>query len=84
MTMPTGPINPQHGGLNPRSHDARLVAGLDPSAAVPNPCRAHVAVTAAVHTWAPVPARIAVAGGDAAGAVATPRTPDIAEVTCRP
>jgi len=55
--------------------------GWTPSAAVPNPCCAHVAVTAPVRTWAPVPARIAVAGGGAAGAVATPRTPDIAKVT---
>jgi hypothetical protein len=37
MTMPTGPINPQHGGLNPRSHDARLVAGLDPERNGPGP-----------------------------------------------
>ena len=37
MTMPTGPVNPQHGGLNPRSHDARLVAGLDPERSGPEP-----------------------------------------------
>lgn len=37
MTMPTGPVNPQHGGLNPRSHDVRLVAGLDPERSGPEP-----------------------------------------------
>ena len=37
MTMPAGPVNPQYGGLNPRSHDARFVAGLDPERSGPEP-----------------------------------------------